>query len=83
MLLRPGPESLGARQALRCPRPQPGQEAFWKLGLTKEELLAPHRRRSRASCCGSGNQETPTFFRSQHCHHYLQKGPKGHLSNRE
>lgn len=77
-----GPESLEcpAGPALPCGLSQ-DQEAFWKLGLTKEVLAAHTQKEEQSFLLRFREIRKLDVFQSR-CHHYLQERPKGHLSNR-
>lgn len=77
-----GPESLEcpAGPALPCGLSQ-DQEAFRKLGLTKE-VLAAHTQKEEQSFLLRFREIRKLHVFQSRCHHYLQERPKGHLSNR-
>lgn len=77
-----GPESLEcpAGPALPCGLSQ-DQEAFRKLGLTKE-VLAAHTQKEEQSFLLRFREIRKLHIFQSRCHHYPQERPKGHLSNR-
>ncbi|KAL1287606.1 PER2 [Ovibos moschatus] len=77
-----GPESLEcpAGPVLPCSVSQ-DQEAFWKLGLTKE-VLAAHTQKEEQSFLLRFREIRKLHVFQSRCHHYPQERPKGHLSNR-
>uniref|UniRef100_A0A4W2I4J4 Period circadian protein homolog 2 n=1 Tax=Bos indicus x Bos taurus TaxID=30522 RepID=A0A4W2I4J4_BOBOX len=76
------PESLEcpAGPALPCGLSQ-DQEAFRKLGLTKE-VLAAHTQKEEQSFLLRFREIRKLHVFQSRCHHYLQERSKGHLSNR-
>ncbi|XP_055257744.1 period circadian protein homolog 2 isoform X2 [Moschus berezovskii] len=77
-----GPESLEclAGPALPCGLSQ-DQEAFQKLGLTKE-VLAAHTQKEEQSFLLRFREIRKLHVFQSRCHHYLQERSKGHLSDR-
>lgn len=77
-----GPESLEcpARPVLPCGLSQ-DQEAFQKLGLTKE-VLAAHTQKEEQSFLLRFREIRKLHVFQSRCHHYLQERSKGLLSNR-
>ncbi|XP_061268793.1 period circadian protein homolog 2 isoform X2 [Bos javanicus] len=76
------PESLEcpAGPALPCGLSQ-DQEAFRKLGLTKE-VLAAHTQKEEQSFLLRFREIRKLHVFQSRCHHYRQERSKGHLSNR-
>lgn len=76
------PESLEcpAGPALPCGLSQ-DQEAFRKLGLTKE-VLAAHTQKEEQSFLLRFREIRKLHVFQSRCHHYLQERSKGHLSSR-
>ncbi|XP_065773241.1 period circadian protein homolog 2 [Muntiacus reevesi] len=77
-----GPESLECPvgPALPCGLSQ-DQEAFRKLGLTKE-VLAAHTQKEEQSFLLRFQEIRKLHVFQSRCHHYLQERSKGHLSDR-